>query len=168
MGKLVFWDCLGTTAQQLLCPSGFLSANGNIHQFSLVMPLIAYSLSLLWRNTLPFPFLPCFREFLYPSASLTNSFYPLQPPFPPSLPHKSCQIHGKQDNGPRVQLCELLGAGTRGWSRDGGLVTSEDGQPCQLSQQMCHHSCRIRPFLHTQTHNQGLYWEVCFLFEPQQ
>lgn len=48
-----------------------------------LMLLIAHS--LLWRNPLPFPFLPCFREFLYPLASLTNSFYPLKTPFAPCV-----------------------------------------------------------------------------------
>lgn len=76
-----------------------------------LMLLIAHS--LLWRNPLPFPFLPCFREFLYPLASLTNSFYPLKTPFPPSLCHNSCHIREDRDSGPWVQQCEPLGAGAR-------------------------------------------------------
>lgn len=41
-------------------------------------------------------------------------------------------------------------------------------QPCQLKQWLCHHLFRIKPFLHTEMHNQGLSWGFSFLLEPQQ
>lgn len=59
-----------------------------------------------------------------------------------------------------------LGAGTRGCSKDGGMVTTEDGQPCQLSQRMCHRFSRIKPFLHTEMHNQGFTGAFVFFSSP--
>lgn len=85
MGMLVIWDYLGTTAvvSQWVSEHKWEYPPSPVLLSNALMPLITHPLSLLWRNPLPFPFLPCFREFLYPLASLTNSFYPMQTPFPP-------------------------------------------------------------------------------------
>lgn len=129
-----------------------------------LMPLLTYALSLLWRNLLPFPFFPCFREFLYPLASLISSFHPMQIPFSPHCVSRSLRPTRSRTMVPECSCVSPSGLGHCSGAR------TEEWSPLRVASPATPtNGCgRIKPFLLTEMHSQRLYWGVCFLLEPQQ